>query len=115
MKDCSHGPCHSLLPFLVRSVKAQGFVQMKSRYFWSSGHPFIIREPVFISAGKGTSEEFLSEFQNSSPNDESEDTVSQPHSPNRLWGKNCRDKWWDLLHIIDDWSHSLLVIPKSSC
>ena len=52
--------------------------ESEARYFWSSGYPFIVWKPVFITAGKGAGEEFLSEFQNSGPSNESENVVSQP-------------------------------------
>ena len=61
-----------------RQVGPPGFLVAQGQYFWSLGHPFIIRELVFISAGKGAGEKFLSTVQNSGPSDEGEDIVSQP-------------------------------------
>ncbi len=78
------------------------------------GHPFITREPVFIRA-KGASEEFASPCETTAeshaPSDEREKQVSQLYSPGRLRRHQPRETWKDLLHIIDERSHSLLVTP----
>ena len=39
--------------------------------------------------------------------------VSQPQPPSRLGRKDGRDKWWNLLQIINDWPHLLLVASES--